>query len=250
MIHLFIAVVFSMAVFSCDKDELIMSIDENEVVMASGASRSILIKGGLPEFFVISKDEEIVKASITDDMLIINAKQTGETTLTLIDANSSILIIPIVVFPYSNQTILDIDSLYVNTVIANKEVKRIVENELNNNAPFSIGTRYILGFKAEDPGSLLILHEGSDQIIEGTFNIEKVEERLNYHFIYDGKHLTYQIGIVDLPTKTSLDAKVWISLIEDYTEFYQNIYPDAGIEEVFRMQLALPETINLSDNFR
>ena len=247
MIHLFIAVVFSMAVLSCDKDESVMTIDEEMIVMVSGADRSILINGGLPEYSVVSKDEGIVKASITDDMLIVNAIQTGETILTLFDAKSSILTIPIVVFPYSNQTILEIDSLYVNTVIADKKVKQIIENELNNNFQFTIGTRYNLCFKPEDPSSLVIIQEGSNQIIEGIFYIEKTEESLNYHFIYDEKHLTYQVGIVDLQTLANLDAKVWISLIADYTEFYQRIYPDAGIEKILQIQLTLPEITNLPE---
>ena len=228
---------------SCDENESVMTINESKLVMASGANRSILIEGGHPEYSVVSRSENIVTASIINDILIINALQPGETILTLFDAESSIVVIPITVHPYSNQTILEIDSLYISTIITDPTIKQIIENELNDGFLFPVGTRYVLGFKAEEPGDLLI-YPNANQVIEGTFNVEKADERLNYIFTYENKTITYQIDMVNMTTAVSSVEIAWISLTEDLTEYYKQVYPDAGVEKVLRMQLTMPETIS------
>ena len=248
LIPAFIVLFLSTIFLSCDEKKSVMTIDQSKLSMVSGANRSVLIEGGYPEYSVVSRNESIATASITDDMLIVTALQSGETVLTIFDTESSIVVVPIVVHPYSSQTILKIDSLYIRTVIKDQNIKNIIENELISSFSFSLNTHYVLGFKAEGPGDLLICPGGKDinHAIEGIFNIEKAEQNLSYHFSYENESLTYQIEIVDLATKTSPIEIVKISLTEDLTEYYQSIYPDAGVEKVLRGQLTIPETISFN----
>lgn len=238
-LFLLIAVFFA-GLTSCSDDDPELTVSGNEISLAIGAKRAIVIAGGYPGYSVRSDDETIATASLTNNVLTIYAVGTGVTSVTVFDEKSSVVTIPVTVRLYSSTLELTIDSLHVKAEVDDDEVKQAIEEALYNSFPFPKGTRYVLGFPYDQPGDLFIYPAGQNEdVINGTFNTGDTE---TWTFSYEGKEISYTVEEIVM-TKTSPIEPVSLLLIEDFTAFYQDAYPDAGINKVQRAQISFPESI-------
>lgn len=236
--YIFTAFLFSLAFFltACSKKDANPAPEEIWVPIVLGNDTTLTIESVNSPLSAISKNEDVATARIEGSKVLISTQRLGSTDIMIRD-NKNIERIILKIEVGRGYTVQKIESYLTSVLATDPEIRKSIEAELNTIIPLPVNAVY--GFNATiEPSSLYIFPEGLDkQRIEGTIAYNR--ENRTVTLKYSEKEFTYVVvSAGSLKSSAVSESPITqIGFIEDFTEKYQNQYPQAGISRAFRVQV-------------
>lgn len=187
------------------------------------------LSGDTVDWVVKSDDESIVKVSVEGGQFFLRPQSKGKTIIRSLykrDNTEYLSHVEVVrgerVFP-----ILEITSL---VEVIDETYKKSIEDEIVADLLLKVGDTYTLFYDEIDKGELQISRK-NDNIITGTFSIDADG---NYILYYDNKEFYYTLDVRKTPQLGNNDLVFYF--IRDYTTYFREKYPDAGVYKVHGLE--------------
>lgn len=179
-------------------------------------------------------DPEVIDATMDENNLNIIPKGLGITKLGMLDGNKNELFrmnVEIV----ATERIYRIDRLFTSVDIKNKSYKDKIEKEMEILVPNNLGTVYELTYNTKNEGKLSVYSFKGNDVYQGTFT-EEENDSIIFH--YNGSEQRYmsKIGVdPSLPDGSNGYVRYFI---KDFTLYFRDKYPEAGVTMVEMQQIA------------
>lgn len=182
------------------------------------------------------EDEEIASAVISENTLTVQGKKVGRTLLSVSDKEQNHMF-TINIEVVKSERLCKILKFDTKIEIINEDYKPMIENEIVNDFPFTVGAIYKLTYSQLDKGDLIIYpkENNKDEFITGTFT---QAEKDTIVFNYSNKQETYTVKYQLVSSSTDINKQtLTMHLIKDYTAYLRAKYPEAGVYRVQNIQI-------------
>ena len=213
------SVIILLATFiSCESDHD-LSLESDKVEVLIGTSQSININSVDGGFTVAAEDPSIVDVSIVDNSLNLFARKVGKTIVNVSDKNHKWVKIEVIVTP----EIIGIWELekYEYVIKCNSLKSEEIRYDMIQQKHLFDYVNLVIGGGAL---TLTIIHT------------DKTEEKKAGKYSYEDGYLTLSYDNQNYTYKMDRNNDV-LRLTENFTEFYQNKYPDVSIQEASRQMI-------------
>lgn len=238
-------VVFLMINVSCtddtkEKEPSFYFPDDTKVNLGSGLN--ISLEEGSESWSVATENEDIANVEIIDGFVSIIPKKLGKTVIIVMNENKEVIYTCNVEVVKGEQTYKIVE---VNTrvQVIDETYKQKIEDEIKAAISVDTGLVYTFIFDKPNGGELLIYPEGEDaaKVINGSFTTTDKEKYRLYILSYEGKEETYSSDVwtpFSKSTTTTITIPIYHCFTKDYTDYFREKYPDAGVYKAQELQIA------------
>ncbi|MDR2921202.1 MAG: pilus assembly protein N-terminal domain-containing protein [Tannerella sp.] len=220
---------------SCDEDEedRIYSYP-TDVTLGIMSGYGVSIDPNHQDWKVEINNPEIIDVTMDENSLNIIPKKLGATRFLVFGGNNEELFrvnVEVVV----SEIYYSLDRLSTIVEVIDESYKEVIEKEMEDLYPHAIGTTYVLTYYTRSDGELSVHPAGGGDLIKGTFY---EGENDSIVFRYNGLEQHYLMDIVVNDSKPQPNIEdVDFYFIKDYTLYFRDKYPEAGVFRVKGQQI-------------
>jgi hypothetical protein len=229
--------------FSCDdeKDDdriYSLTLSTNSTIMYSQDPTVISIVTGNGGYEVVSSNEDIAIASISDDNgVTITGKKSGETTITVTDKENKTAEIEVTLVEETYKYKVEKTVIYGTVGVIDENILTAIKEEMPQFYPAEDNNLYEFIRNKKHGGILNISSDDPDQAMKtGTFVSVKNLMRLtigNEEYTYYGAKVdTESLSLKSTPPPSPFIFYDNMLLGIECTQYYQEKYPNKGIKSV------------------
>lgn len=214
-------------IVSCKDDEDSKHISR-DLTMGIMSEYNYPIGPILKDWKVEIDDPDMIDVSMDENGFTITPKELGTTKLQVFDVNKKELFrmkVKIIVTERDYR----IDRLSATVEIKDESYKSLIEKEIESLYPHGAGTVYELTYYTKKEGRLYVTLAEGYEFFEGTF-AETENDNIVFH--YNGSEHRYVSKIVADESKPDEDVQHLRYFIKDFTSYFKDKYPEAGVYRV------------------